>query len=169
VFGWSTSETAAALFARNTETRLHNYKLLGIDAIMVEKGDQQAWFDAANDGTWEPSYRQPAWTLFTRTTSTPRTITWNDPSLTVNQSQGTASITSNASGGKFVQISVGGVAVPFTALSSAVPLVSVPANVTGPIAISYSLPRHNLIVIFVAAGVLLLLAVAFTSLKRDKA
>ena len=178
VFGWSTSETAAALFARNSETRLPNYKLLGIDAIMVEKGEQLTWFNAANDGTWKASYRQPAWTLFTRSVSTPRTITWSEPSLQVNQSQDAASIESNTSGGKFVlarpvtpgmKISVGGVSVPFTAVSSAVPLGSVPANVTGPISISYSLPHQNVILIFVAFGVLLLMAVAFTSLKRNKA
>jgi len=177
VFGWSTAESAAALFARNSETRLPNYMLLGIDAIMVQQGIQQTWFNAANDGTWKPSYRQLAWTLFTHTASTPRTITWSDPSLTVNQSQDAASITSNAAGGKFVlarpvtpgmKISVGGVAVPFSAVSSAVPLVSVPANVTGPISISYSLPRQNLILILVVAGLLLLLVVAFTSLKRNK-
>jgi hypothetical protein len=67
-----------------------------------------------------------------------------------------------------MKISVGGVAVPFSAVSSAVPLVSVPANVTGPISISYSLPRQNLILILVVAGLLLLLVVAFTSLKRNK-
>ena len=177
VFGWSTSETAAALFARDSTTRLPNYTLMGIDAIMVEKGEQETWFNAANDGTWEASYRQPAWTLFTRSAPSPRTVTWHDTTLQVSQLKNEAAITANTFGGSFVlarpvtpgmKISVGGTQVPFTSLSGAVPIAKVPANVTGNIAVEYSLPHQTLVLFLVLSGVGVLLGLAFTVLRRSR-
>lgn len=168
VFGWSTSETATALFAKDPTTQLPYYELLGIDAIMVQIGEQQTWFNAANDGAWKPAYQQPAWTLYTRTNETARVVTWNDSSLSISQDQQTATVT-KSTGGSFVfarpvtpgmEIRVGGMPVPFTAIENAVPLAKVPPGVTGVISVHYSLPHQNAIILLIMLGLIALLVVA---------
>jgi hypothetical protein len=175
VFGWSSEETAAALFATDSTTKVPYYELLGIDAIMVQFGEQQTWFNAANDGAWKATYKQPAWTLYTRGNTLPQQITWHDTSLEVTQEESEASITKNVSGGKLViarpvtpgmSITVGGKPVSFTALADSVPLVTVPTGITGAIAIHYSLPRGSFILVAVLAGLIMLAALAVVSIRR---
>jgi len=178
VFGWSTAETAGALFAIDPTTKVPIYELLGIDAIMVQFGEQQTWFDAANDGAWKATYRQPAWTLFTRNVSSRAQVTWHDALLGIKQTNDQASVTTNTAGGTFVfarpvtpgmSITVGGSPVAFSALSQAVPLVTVPAGVTGTIAIHYSLPHQNFILILVLFGIVMLFAIALMLRKLQQA
>jgi len=175
VFGWATADTASALFAVDPTTKLPYYELLGIDAIMVQFGEQQTWFNAANDGAWKATYKQPAWTLYTRDNTLPQQITWHDTSLEVTQENGEASIAKNVSGGKLViarpvtpgmSITVGGKPVSFTALADSVPLVTVPTGITGAIAIHYSLPRGSFVLVAVLAGLIMLAALAVLSIRR---
>ena len=175
VFGWSSEETAAALFAVEPTTKLPYYELLGIDAIMVQFGEQQTWFNAANDGAWKATYKQPAWTLYTRNNTLPQQITWHNTSLEVTQEKSEASITKNVSGGNFViarpvtpgmSITVDGKPVSFTALAGSVPLVTVPAGLTGAIAFNYSLPHKNFIVIAVLLGAIFFVALVALSFRR---
>lgn len=175
VFGWSTAETASALFSKDATTRLPYYEMLGIDAIMVQVGEQQTWFDAANDGAWKATYRQPAWTLFTRQNIKPTLVTWSSSNLALSQSADEALISTNSDGGKFVlarpitpgmSITVGGKNVSFSSASNSLPLVSVPAGVTGAIALHYSLPHAKFIALLIILGLIILLALAAISRKR---
>ena len=175
VFGWSSEETAAALFATDSTTKLPYYELLGIDAIMVQFGEQQTWFNAANDGAWKATYKQPAWTLYTRNNTLPQQITWHNTSLEVTQEKSEASIAKNVAGGKFViarpvtpgmSITVGGKPVSFTPLAGSIPLITVPAGLTGAIAFNYSLPHKNFIVIAVLLGAIFFVALVALSFRR---
>lgn len=175
VFGWATNETAAALFATDPTTKTPYYDLLGIDAIMVQFGEQQTWFNAANNGVWKATYRQPAWTLYTKANTSRMNVTWHDSTLEVKQLHDDASVLTNKFGGKLVvarpvtpgmNITVGGKPVSFTALAGSVPLITVPAGLTGAIAFTYSLPHKNFIVLAMLLGAMFFVAIAAFSFRR---
>jgi hypothetical protein len=65
-----------------------------------------------------------------------------------------------------MSITVGGKPVSFTALANSVPLVTVPMGTTGVIAIHYSLPHSNFILIAVVLGIMMLAVIAVVSIRR---
>jgi nitrate reductase gamma subunit len=67
-----------------------------------------------------------------------------------------------------MNITIGGKAVAFTGLSGAMPMVTVPAGVTGDIVVSFSLPHSTFILATVIAGLLLLIALCVLALRQRK-
>jgi hypothetical protein len=65
-----------------------------------------------------------------------------------------------------MSITVDGKPVSFTALAGSVPLVTVPAGLTGAIAFNYSLPHKNFIVIAVLLGAIFFVALVALSFRR---
>jgi hypothetical protein len=175
VFGWSTEGTAPALFTVEPSTGKTWIELMGVTAVMVQRGQQQQWFDAAGPTGWTVSYEQPAWVLYTNPAATkPTTVSYHDAGVVVSETSGQSSITSST-GGKVLlsrpitpgmNITVGGKAVAFTGLSGAMPMITVPSGVTGDIAVSFSLPHRTFILVTVIAGVLMLIALCVLAIRQ---
>jgi len=144
---------------------------------MVQRGQQQQWFDTTGHTGWNISYEQPAWVLYTNTAATkPTTVSYHDAGVVVTETSGQSSVTSST-GGKVLlsrpitpgmNITVGGKVVPFTGLSGAMPMIIVPSGVTGDIAVSFSLPHSTFILVTVIAGVLILIALCVLALRQRK-
>ena len=177
VFGWSTERTAPALFTVEPTTGKTWIELMGVTAVMVQRGQQQQWFDATVHTGWTVSYEQPAWVLYTNTSVTTRNIvSYRDAGVVVTETSGRASVTSST-GGKVLlsrpitpgmNITVGGKAVAFTGLSGAMPMITVPSGVTGDIAVSFSLPHGIFILATVIAGLLMLIALCVLAVRQRK-
>lgn len=175
VFGWSTENTAPALFTVEPTTGKTWIELMGVTAVMVQRGQQQQWFEAAGPTGWTVSHEQPAWVLYTNTAATTRNVvSYSDAGVIVTETSGRASITSST-GGKVLlarpitpgmNISVGGKAVAFTGLAGAMPMITVPSGFTGDIAVSFSLPRASFILVTVIAGLLILIALCVLALRQ---
>jgi hypothetical protein len=175
VFGWSTERTAPALFTVEPTTGKRWIELMGVTAVMVQRGQQQQWFDAAGPTGWAISYEQPAWVLYTNTAATkPTTVSYHDAAVVVTETSGQSAVTSST-GGKVLlsrpitpgmNITVGGKAVAFTGLSGAMPMITVPAGVTGDIAVSFSLPHSTFILVTVIAGLLMLIALCVLAIRQ---
>ena len=175
VFGWSSEGTASALFTVEPTTGKKWIELMGVTAIMVQRGQQQQWFDAAGTTGWTVSYEQPAWVLYTNAPATkPTTISYHDAEVVVTETSDRASITSST-GGKVLlsrpitpgmNITVGGKTVAFTGLAEAMPMITVPSGVTGDIVVSFSLPHGTFILITVIAGLLILIALCVLALRQ---
>ena len=177
VFGWSTERTAPALFTVEPTTGKTWIELMGVTAVMVQRGQQQQWFDATVHTGWTVSYEQPAWVLYTNTSVTTRNIvSYRDAGVVVTETSGRASVTSST-GGKVLlsrpitpgmNITIGGKAVAFTGLSGAMPIITVPSGVTGNIAVSFSLPHGTFILATVIAGLLMLIALCVLAVRQRK-
>jgi hypothetical protein len=175
VFGWSSEGTATALFTVEPTTGKTWTELMGITAIMVQRGQQQQWFDAAVHTGWTMSYEQPAWVLYTNTAATTRNIvSYRDAGLIVTETAGRASITSSTGGKALLSrpitpgmsITVGGKTVAFTGLAGAMPMITVPSGVTGDIAVHFSLPHGSFILVTVIAGLLILIALCVLAIRQ---
>ena len=175
VFGWSSEGTAPALFTVEPTTGKTWIELMGITAVMVQRGQQQQWFDAAGPTGWAISYEQPAWVLYTNTSATkPTTVSYHDAGVVVTDTSDGVSVTSST-GGKVLlarpitpgmNITVGGKAVAFTGLGEAMPMITVPAGVTGDIAVSFSLPHGTFILVTIIAGLLMLIALCVLAIRQ---
>jgi hypothetical protein len=175
VFGWSSEGTAPALFTVEPTTGKTWIELIGITAVMVQRGQQQQWFDAAGPTGWAISYEQPAWVLYTNSAATkPTTVSYHDAGVVVTDTSDGVSI-SSSTGGKVLlsrpitpgmNITVGGKAVAFTGLSEAMPMITVPAGVTGDIAVNFSLPHSTFILVTVIAGLLMLIALCVLAIRQ---
>ena len=175
VFGWSTEATAPALFTVEPTTGKTWIELMGITAIMVQRGQQQQWFDAAVHTGWTVSYEQPAWVLYTNTAASSRNVvSYRDAGVVVTETAGRASVTSST-GGKVLlsrpitpgmNITIGGKAVAFTGLAGAMPMITVPSGVTGDIAVSFSLPHGSFILATVIAGLVMLIALCVLAVRQ---
>ncbi|NCX04371.1 MAG: hypothetical protein EBW68_01145 [Actinobacteria bacterium] len=175
VFGWSSEGTATALFTVEPTTGKTWTELMGITAIMVQRGQQQQWFDAAVHTGWTVSYEQPAWVLYTNTAATTRNVvSYRDAGLIVTETAGRASITSSTGGKALLSrpitpgmsITVGGKTVAFTGLAGAMPMITVPSGVTGDIAVHFSLPHGSFILVTVIAGLLILIASCVLAIRQ---
>lgn len=177
VFGWSSEGTAPALFTVEPTTGKTWIELMGVTAVMVQRGQQQQWFDTAVHTGWAISYEQPAWVLYTNTAATTRNVvSYRDAGVVVTETAGRASITSST-GGKVLlsrpitpgmNITVGRKAVAFTGLAGAMPMITVPSGFTGDIAVSFSLPHGTFILATVIAGLLMLIALCVLALRQRK-
>ena len=175
VFGWSSEGTAPALFTVEPTTGKTWIELMGITAVMVQRGQQQQWFDAAGPTGWAVSYEQPAWVLYTNTSATkPTTVSYHDAGVVVTDTADGVSVTSST-GGKVLlsrpitpgmNITVGGKAVAFAGLGEAMPMITVPAGVTGDIAVSFSLPHGTFILVTIIAGLLMLIALCVLAIRQ---
>ena len=175
VFGWSSEATATALFTVEPTTGKTWTELMGITAIMVQRGQQQQWFDATVHTGWNVSYEQPAWVLYTNAAASSRNVvSYRDAGVIVTETSNHASITSST-GGKMLlsrpitpgmNITIGGKKVSFSGLAGTMPMVTVPAGVTGAIAVHFGLPHSAFIFATVIAGVLMLLALCVLSLRQ---
>jgi hypothetical protein len=175
VFGWSSEGTSPALFTVEPTTGKTWIELMGVTAVMVQRGQQQQWFDAAGPTGWAISYEQPAWVLYTNSSAAkPTTVSYHDAGVVVTETSGQSSI-SSSTGGKVLlsrpitpgmKITVGGKAVAFTGLSEAMPMITVPAGVTGDIAVSFSLPHSTFILVTVIAGLLMLIALCVLAIRQ---
>ena len=175
VFGWSTERTAPALFTVEPTTGKTWIELMGVTAVMVQRGQQQQWFDAAGPTGWSVSHEQPAWLLYTNSAATTRNVvSYRDAGVVVTETSGRASITSST-GGKVLlsrpitpgmNITVGGKAVAFKGLAGAMPMITVPSGVTGDIAVRFSLPHGTFILATVIAGLLVLIALCVLALRQ---
>jgi hypothetical protein len=175
VFGWSSEGTSPALFTVEPTTGKTWIELMGVTAVMVQRGQQQQWFDAAGPTGWAISYEQPAWVLYTNSSAAkPTTVSYHDAGVVVTETSGQSSI-SSSTGGKVLlsrpitpgmNITVGGKAVAFTGLSEAMPMITVPAGVTGDIAVSFSLPHSTFILVTVIAGLLMLIALCVLAIRQ---
>jgi nitrate reductase gamma subunit len=65
-----------------------------------------------------------------------------------------------------MNISVGGKAVAFTGLSAAMPMITVPAGVTGDIVVSFGLPHGTFVLVTVIAGLLMLIALCVLAIRQ---
>jgi hypothetical protein len=175
VFGWSSEGTAPALFTVEPTTGKTWIELMGVTAIMVQRGQQQQWFDAAVHTGWTVSYEQPAWVLYTNTAASSRNVvSYRDAGVVVTETAGRASI-SSSTGGKVLlsrpvtpgmNITIGGKAVAFTGLAGAMPMITVPSGVTGDIAVHFSLPHGSFILVTVIAGLLILIALCVLAIRQ---
>jgi hypothetical protein len=175
VFGWSTERTAPALFTVEPTTGKTWIELMGVTAVMVQRGQQQQWFEASGPTGWTVSYEQPAWVLYTNSSAAkPTTVSYHDAGVVVTETSGQSSITSST-GGKVLlsrpitpgmNITVGGKAVAFIGLSEAMPMITVPSGVTGDIAVSFSLPHSTFILVTVIAGLLMLIALCVLAIRQ---
>jgi hypothetical protein len=175
VFGWSSEGTAPALFTVEPTTGKTWIELMGVTAVMVQRGQQQQWFEASGPTGWTVSYEQPAWVLYTNSSAAkPTTVSYHDAGVVVTETSGQSSI-SSSTGGKVLlsrpitpgmNITVGGKAVAFTGLSEAMPMITVPAGVTGDIAVSFSLPHSTFILVTVIAGLLMLIALCVLAIRQ---
>jgi uncharacterized membrane protein YfhO len=104
----------------------------------------------------------------------PTTVSYHDAGVVVTETSGQSSI-SSSTGGKVLlsrpitpgmNITVGGKAVAFTGLSEAMPMITVPAGVTGDIAVSFSLPHSTFILVTVIAGLLMLIALCVLAIRQ---
>jgi len=175
VFGWSTERTAPALFTVEPTTGKTWIELMGVTAVMVQRGQQQQWFGATVHTGWTVSHEQPAWVLYTNTTATTRNVvSYRDAGVVVTETSGRASVTSSTGGRLLLSrpitpgmnITVGGKTVAFTGLSGAMPMVAVPSGVTGDIAVSFSLPHGTFILATVIAGLLMLIALCVLAVRQ---
>jgi len=157
VFGWATDKTAPALFSTEPTTGKKLYEIMGVTAIMVQHGDQQTWFNSANDGVWTATHNQPKWTLYTRGLTKRPDITYTASTSTGTQVVLARPVTPG------MQITVGGQTASFTTVAGALPLVSIPAGMAGDPVVTYLLPNAGLIVFLVIIGLLALIAVAILS------
>jgi len=175
VFGWSSEGTAPALFTVESTTGKTWIELMGVTAVMVQRGQQQQWFDTAVHAGWVVSYEQPAWVLYTNPAVTkPTTVSYHDVGVVVTETSGQSAITSST-GGKVLlsrpitpgmKITVGGKAVAFTGLAGAMPMITVPSGIIGDIVVSFGLPHGTLILATVIAGLLLLIALCVLAIRR---
>ena len=175
VFGWSSEGTAPALFTVEPTTGKTWIELMGVTAVMVQRGQQQQWFEAAGPTGWTVSYEQPAWVLYTNSSAVkPTTVSYRDAGVVVTDTADGVSITSST-GGKVLlsrpitpgmNITVGGKAVAFTGLSGAMPMITVPAGVTGDITVSFGLPHGTFILVTVIAGLLMLIALCVLAIRQ---
>ena len=148
---------------------------MGVTAVMVQRGQQQQWFEAAGPTGWTVSYEQPAWVLYTNASATkPTIVSYHDAGVVVTETSGQSSITSST-GGKVLlsrpitpgmKITVGGKAVAFTGLAGAMPMITVPSGVGGDIAVSFSLPHGTFILVTVIAGLLMLIALCVLAIRQ---
>jgi len=175
VFGWSSEGTAPALFTVESTTGKTWIELMGVTAVMVQRGQQQQWFDTAGHTGWNISYEQPAWVLYTNTAATkPTTVSYHDAGVVVTDTSDGTSITSST-GGKVLlarpitpgmNITVGGKTVAFTGLAGAMPMITVPSGITGDIVVSFGLPHGTFILATVIAGLLLLIALCVLAIRQ---
>jgi hypothetical protein len=175
VFGWSSEATAPALFTVEPTTGKTWIELMGITAVMVQRGQQQQWFEAAGPTGWTVSYEQPAWVLYTKTSgSKPTIVSYHDAGVVVTETSGRASITSST-GGKVLlsrpitpgmSITIGTKKVAFTGLAGAMPMITVPSGAKGDITVSFSLPHGTFILITVIAGLLILIALCVLAVRQ---
>jgi hypothetical protein len=175
VFGWSTENTANALFTVEPTTGKTWIELMGITAVMVQRGQQQQWFDAAVTTGWVVSHEQPAWVLYTNSSAAkPTTVSYHDVGVAITETSDGASIASST-GGKVLlarpitpgmKIAVGGESVEFTGLAGAMPMITVPSGVTGEISVSFGLPRGTFILVTVIAGLLMLIALCVLAIRQ---
>ena len=175
VFGWASDGTAPALFTTEPTTGKPWIDLMGVTAVMVQRGQHLQWFDAVKTEGWAISYEQPAWVLYTNTAvATRKSASFADVGVEVTDVNNEISVVAS-SGGNVVlarpvtpgmSISLDGKQVPFTTLSGALPMVAVPAGADGILSVSYSLPRANLILLFVLIGVAMFIALCIVTVRR---
>ena len=175
VFGWSSEGTAPALFTVEPTTGKTWIELTGVTAVMVQRGQQQQWFEATAHSGWSISYEQPAWVLYTNTSVPKRTlVSYRDAGVIVTETSNHASITSST-GGKVLlsrpitpgmSITIGGKTVAFSGLAGTMPMINVPAGVTGTIAVHFGLPHSSFILATVIAGVFMLLALCVLAIRQ---
>jgi hypothetical protein len=156
VFGWSTAETAARLFATEPTTGRYWIDLLGVTQLFVQRGEQQQWLDAAlPDGYGLTKVDESAhWVLWG---------TENKERLDI----------SHSAGGKVVlarpltpglRVSVDGADVPVSSLAGVLPVVD--AAPSADIEVRYVLPRGGIIAALMVLGGLLLVWLAWGGRRR---
>jgi len=166
VFGWTDNTTAGTLFSVEPKTHERWITLLGITAVLVEKGDQQDWFTqaatAAGATEWTISHQTDAWALYTNSKSSTTT-----PQLITARGDGWAVVARPLVPG--MTFTVNGKPAPFTSLNGVVAMVKVPADYTGNnIAVNYEFPRKKATELFIAVGLVLLIAIAILTRRRFK-
>ena len=175
VFGWSSEGTAPALFTVEPTTGKTWIDLMGITAVMVQRGQQLQWFDAVKSSEWTITHEQPAWVLYTNSTANVRHgYSFVDTGVQVSEANNQLRVTSSNGGNVVlarpvtpgISISLDGKVLPITTLAGTLPMVTVPSGASGIISVSYALPHRNLIVSLVAFGVLLLIALSAISFRR---
>ena len=161
VFGWTTQETAPALFARETTTGARWIDLLGVDQLMVQKGEQLTWLQAALPADYSLTVVQEtdAWILYSTPKRAPGRFTWESNGTVVHPTPVTPGMRITDGEGRDV---------PFTALAGVVPKFQVPAD--GVFRVEHDLPHRALIIALMIGGFLILalligLAVASRSRK----
>ena len=175
VFGWSSEGTAPALFAVEPTTGKMWIDLMGVTAVMVQRGQQLQWFEAAKSSEWTISHEQPAWVLYTNpAASVRRGYSFVDAGVQVSETNNQLRVTAS-NGGNVVlarpvtpgmSISLDGKVLPYTSLSGALPMITVPAGATGILTVNYALPRGNAILFLVAIGLLLFIALCAVTFRR---
>ena len=176
VFGWSSEGTAAALFSVETKTNMSWIDLMGVTAVMVQKGDQEQWFLASVTQDWKATTSSDYWTIYTRTSPLTSMAVSYTNGVTVSETASKISVKSE-NGGDVVlsrpitpgmSLSIAGKPAAFDALHGVLPVVHVPAGVSGELIVHYSLPHSGLIVLMIIAGVLAVLVLAILAIRTPK-
>lgn len=175
VFGWSSEGTAPALFTAEPTTGKPWIDLMGVTAVMVQRGQQLQWFEAVRGSQWAITHEQPAWVLYTNSSASIRqSVSFADTDVKIIETNNQLRVT-ESNGGSVVlarpvtpgmSISLNGKVLPFTTLSETLPMITVPAGATGILSVSYALPRGNAIVLLVAIGLLLFMALCVMTFRR---
>lgn len=159
VFGWTSQDTAPALFSTEPTTGARWIDLLGIDQLMVQKGEQLTWLNAAlpKDYALTKVQETDAWILY----STPRRddpFTWRSGNSVVIPFPVTPGMRITDSRGHDIA---------YTALAGVVPRFELPAD--GKYGIEHDLPHGGLIVILmIGGGMLLVLLVVLAWAARSR-
>lgn len=147
VFGWTSEDTAPALFSTEPTTGARWIDLLGIDQLLVQKGEQLTWLNAALPADYVLTTVQEtdAWVLY----STPRRddpFTWRSGNSVVAPVPVTPGMRITDTRGNDLG---------FEALAGVVPRFDLPAD--GVYEVRHELPHRGIILAMMAIGVLCLL------------
>jgi hypothetical protein len=176
VFGWSSEGTAPALFSVEPTTKTPWIDLMGVTAVMVQKGQQEQWFLSAVTKNWKATTTADHWTLYTRIAPLARTAVSYTNGVTVGGTTTELTVDSST-GGEVVlarpitpgmSISIDGEPASFSVLNEVLPMVKVPAGSSGALEVHYSLPHSRFIVLLVIAGLFAMLILTTLSARKPQ-
>ena len=162
VFGWTSAETAPALFSNEESTGAYWIDLLGVNQLMVQKGEQLTWLQAALPADYRLTKVQEtdAWVLFSTPTKNDDGFSWRSGNDVVLAQPVTPGMRITDAGGN---------TIPFTALAGVVPRFTLPSD--GVFRIEHELPHRNGIILLMLLGgiaVIALVVTASLALSRER-
>ena len=161
VFGWTTQDTAPALFTREESTGAYWIDLLGVTRLMVQKGDQSTWLQQALPADYQLTVVQetPSWVLYSTPGESNSAPEWRNDDMVVVRVPATPAL----------HVEVNGKRVPFRLLAGVLPAVNAPQGSV--VTIGYGLPHGRAISALVALGAIVLLLLCVLSaraFRRDR-
>jgi len=158
MFGWSTEGTAPALFSKEKTTGRYWIDLMGVTRLLVQRGQQLDWLNAALPADYElsPVAQTDNWVLFATMNDSVRLVT--------HTGDGSIVIARPVTPG--MQIAVNGKTASFSTLNGVLPVVKATPDDADAISISYRLPHQNLIVAMMALGLVALAWLGLAARRR---